>query len=78
MVEKKKKNGIVLKMSSKEEELYDTSFEDEDDKMDMLVCFSKRSMNGNWNKIFKRDQFRNESSRNNQITCYGCTQLGHM
>ena len=27
---------------------------------------------------FKRDQFRNDSSRNNQITCYGCKQLGHM
>ena len=27
---------------------------------------------------FRRDQFRNEPSRNNQITCYGCKQPGHL
>ena len=25
-------------------------------------------------KSFRRDRFRNEPSRNNQITCYGCKQ----
>ena len=56
MVEKK--NGITLKMSSKEEELYDTSCEDEDAEMGMLArrykktCLSKRSTNENWEKKF--------------------------
>ena len=27
---------------------------------------------------FKRDKFRNETSRNNQIRCYGCKQPRHM
>ena len=29
-------------------------------------------------KNFRRDRFRNESSRNNQITCYGCKQPEHL
>ena len=27
---------------------------------------------------FKKDRFRNEPSRNYQITCYGCKQLRHV
>ena len=27
---------------------------------------------------FRKDRFRNEPSRNNQITCYGCKQPGHL
>ena len=27
---------------------------------------------------FRRDRFHNDHSRNNQITCYGCKQPGHM
>ena len=29
-------------------------------------------------RSFWRDRFRNEPSRNNQITCYGCKQPGHV
>ena len=29
-------------------------------------------------RSFRRDQFRNEPSRNNQITCYGCKLLGQL
>ena len=29
-------------------------------------------------RSFRRDRFRNEPSRNNQITCYGCKQPGHL
>ena len=47
MVEKK--NGITLKMSSKEEELYDTSCEDEDAEMVMLARRYKKL-------AFQRDQ----------------------
>ena len=27
---------------------------------------------------FRRDQFRNDPSRNNQITCFGCKQPRHI
>ena len=29
-------------------------------------------------KNFRKDWFRNEPPRNNQITCYGCKQFGHL
>ena len=71
-------------MSSKEEELYETSYEDEDVEMEILARrYKKLVFKRNWwmgmrRKNFRRDLFRNEPSRNNQITCYDCKQLGHM
>ena len=65
LVEKKK--GIALKTSSQNEELYEDSCEDEDAETTML---GRRN--------FRRDRFRNEPSRNNQITVYGCKQPGHL
>ena len=71
-------------MSSKEEELYDTACEDEDSEMEMLVRrykklgFQRDRKMGIGRRNFKRDQLRNEPSRNNQITCYGCKQPRHM
>ena len=29
-------------------------------------------------RSFRRDQFKNDQPRNNQITCYGCKQLEHL
>ena len=48
-VVKKKKKGITLKMSSKKEELYNTSCEDEDAEMVMLARRYKKL-------AFQRDQ----------------------
>ena len=69
-------------MSSKDEELYDNSCEDEDAKMAMLarrykkLAFQRDQRMGRRN--FRKDRFRNEPPRNNQITCYGCKQPGHL
>ena len=58
-----KKKGIALKMSSKDEELYDNSCEDEDAKMTMLarrykkLAFQCDQRMGRRN--FQRDQFQN-------------------
>ena len=77
-----KKKGIALKMSSKDEELYDNPCEDEDTKMAMLarrykkLAVQRDQRMGRRN--FWKDQFQNDPSRNNQITCYGCKQLGHL
>ena len=77
-----KKKGIALKMSSKDEELYDNSCEDEDEEMAMLtrrykkLAFQRDQRIGRRN--FRRDRFRNDPSRNNQITCYGCKQPRHL
>ena len=74
LVEKKK--GITLKTSSRSEELYEDSYEDKDVEMAMLarkykkLAFQRDQRMGR--KSFKRDWFKNEPSRNNQITCYGC------
>ena len=80
LVEKKK--GIALKTSSRNEELYADSCEDEDAEMAMLakrykkLAFQRDQQMGR--KSFRRDRFRNEPSRNNQITCYGCKQPRHL
>ena len=69
-------------MSSKDKELYDNSCEDEDTKMTMLakrykkLAFQRDQWMGRRN--FRRDRFRNDPLRNNQITCYGCKQLRHL
>ena len=74
LVEKKK--GIALKTSSRSEELYEDSYENEDAEMAMLakrykkLVFQHDQRMGR--KSFIKDRFRNEPSRNNQITCYGC------
>ena len=79
IVEKKK--GITLKTSSRSEELYEDSYEDEDAEMAMLarrykkLAFQRDQRIG---RSFRRDWFWNEPSRNNQITCYGCKQPGHL
>ena len=69
-------------MSSKDEELYDNSCEDEDAKMVMLARRYKKLAFQHDQRMrgifFRRDRFRNDSSRNNQITCYGCKQPGHL
>ena len=71
-----------MKTSSRNEELYEDSCEDEDAEMAMIVrrykklAFQREQWMGKRN--FKRDQFRNEPPRNNQITCYGCKQFGHL
>ena len=63
-------------MSSKDEELYDNSCEDENAEMAMLsrrykkLAFQRDQRMGRRN--FRRDRFQNDPSRNNQITCYGC------
>ena len=77
-----KKKGIALKMSSRNEEIYEDSCEDKDAEMAMLarrykkLAFQRDQWMGRRN--FRKDQFRNKPSRNNQITCYGCKQLGHV
>ena len=72
----KKMKGIALKISSRSEELYEDSYEDEDAEMAMLARrYKKLAFQRNqWmrRKSFRRDRFRNEPSRNNQITCNGC------
>ena len=71
-----------MKTSSRNEELYEDSCEDEDAKMAMIVrrykklSFQRDQRMGRRN--FRRDRFRNEPPRNNQITCYGCKQPGHL
>ena len=71
----KKRHSI--KMSFKEE-LYNTSCEGEDAEMAMLtkrykkLTFQRDQRMGISRRNFRRDQFRNEPLRNNQITCYGC------
>ena len=42
------------------------------------LAFQRDQRIGIGRKIFRRDRFRNEPSRNNQITCYGCKQPRHM
>ena len=80
LVEKKK--GISLKTSSRSEKLYENSCEDEDAEMAMLarkykkLVFQRDQRMGR--RSFRRDRFRNEPSRNNQITCYGCKQPRHL
>ena len=77
LVEKKK--GIALKTSSRNEELYEDSCEDEDIEMAMIVrrykklAFQRDQLIGRRN--FRRDRFRNEPPRNNQIIYYGCNNL---
>ena len=69
---------MALKASSRNEELYEDSCEDEDAEMAMLarrykkLAFQRDQQMGR--KIFRRDRFQNEPPRNNQITCYGCNQ----
>ena len=71
-----KKKGIALKTSSRNEEHYEDSCKDEDAEMAMLarrykmLTFQRDQRMGR--RSFRRDRFRNEPSRNNQITCYGC------
>ena len=78
----KKKKGIALKTSSRSGELYEDSYKDEDVEMAMLarrykkLAFQRDQRMGR--RSFRRDRFRNEPSRNNQITCYGCKQPGHL
>ena len=80
LVEKKK--GIALKTSSRNEESYEDSCEDEDVEMAMIVrrykklAFQCDQRTGRRN--FRRDRLRNEPPRNNQITCYGCKQPEHL
>ena len=68
----KNKKGITLKMSSKDKELYDNSYEYEDAEIAMLAKRYKKLAFQNDQRMirnfFKRDQFRNDHSRNNQIT----------
>ena len=77
-----KKKSLALKISSREEESYETSCEDEDAEMAMLarrynrLAFQRDHKMGRRN--FRRDRFRNDQSRNNQITCFGCKQPGHI
>ena len=62
--------------------LYEDSCEDEDAEMTIIVkrykklVFQRNQRMGRRN--FKRDRFRNEPPRNNQITCYECKQPGHL
>ena len=80
----RRKKGITLKMSSKKEELYNTSCEDENAELAMLairykkLSFQRNQRMGIKRRSFRKDRFRNKPSRNNQITCYGCKQPKHM
>ena len=71
-----------MKTISRSEELHEDSCEDEDAEMAMLarrykkLTFQCDQRIGR--KSFRRDHFRNEPSRNNQIICYGCKQPGHL
>ena len=64
-----KKKGIALKMSFKDEELYDNSCEDEDAEMAMLAKRYKKLVFQRDQRMrkrnFQRDRFRNDPSRNN-------------
>ena len=77
-----KKKCIALKMSSKDEELYENSCEDEDVEMAMLTRRYKKLAFQHDQQMerrnFQKDQFRNDPSRNNQIICYGYKQPGHL
>ena len=78
----KKKKGITLKMSSRNEKLYEDSCEDENAEMAMIVRRYKKLAFQRDQRMerrnFRIDRFRNEPSKNNQITCYGCKQPGHL
>ena len=80
LVEKKK--GIALKISFRNEKLYEDSCEDEDAEMTMIVRRYKKLVfqcNQRMRKRnFRRDRFQNEPLRNNQITYYRCKQPGHL
>ena len=80
LVEKKK--SIALKTSFRNEELYEDSCEDEDVEMEMIVRRYKKLAFQRDQRMerrnFRIDRFRNEPSKNNQITCYGCKQPGHL
>ena len=71
-----------MKTSSRSEKLYKYSYEDEDAEMAMLARRYKKFFFQRDQRIgrrsFRRDRFRNEPSRNNQITCYGCKQPEHL
>ena len=71
-----------MKTSSRNEELYEDSCENEDAEMEMIVRrYKKLAFQRDQRmrrKNFIRDRFRNEPLRNNQITCYGCKQPGHL
>ena len=62
-----------MKTSSRNEEQYEDSCKDEDAEMAMLarrykkLAFQRDQQMERRN--FKKDRFRNEPSRNNQITC---------
>ena len=77
-----KKKGIALKTSSRSEKLYEDLYEDKDAKMAMLARrYKKLAFQCDQRmerRNFRRDRFRNEPSRNNQITCYGCKQPEHL
>ena len=67
-----------MKISSKEEWLYDTSCEDEDVEMAMLTRrYDKLALQ--WDqrigkRNFRKGWFKNDPSRNNQIICFGYKQ----
>ena len=42
------------------------------------VVFQRDQQMGIGRRNFRRDRFRNEPSKNNQITSYGCKQPGDM
>ena len=71
LVEKKK--GIALKTSSRSEDHAEMAMLARRYKK---LVFQRDQRMGR--KSFRRDRFRNEPSRNNQITCYGCKQPGHL
>ena len=64
-----KEKGIALKMSSKDEELYDNSCKDENTEMAMLAKRYKKLVFQRDQRMrkrnFQRDRFRNDPSRNN-------------
>ena len=73
-----------MKISSREEEIFDTFCEDEDAEMAMLArrykkfVFQRDQRMWMEKRNFRRDRFRNEASKNYQITCYGCKKSGHI
>ena len=77
-----KKKSLTLKISSREKETYETACEDEDAKMAMLARrYNKLALQRDQRmgrKNFRRDRFRNDLSKNNQITCFSCKQVGHI
>ena len=76
------KKEIVEKKKSLALKINESACEDEDPEMAMLARrYNKLALQRDHRmgrRNFIKDRFRNDPSRNNQITCFGCKQPGHI